>query len=161
MRKNYLLFIPLFFAVLAFAACGNTNKSTTENTAEGEATEVAATNAIAHLTKADFIAKVSDFESNPNEWTFKGNKPMLVDFYATWCPPCKQIAPILEELAKTYEGKIDFYKIDVDQEGELAQAYNIKSIPTLYFIPVEGEPEVILGAMSKEDFIVKLDGLLK
>lgn len=156
MKKLFLPLITLAFITLA-VGCGGKKTTTTEEVSE--TTEAKA--AIAHLTKEEYIAKVSDFVNHPDEWVFKGDKPMLVDFYATWCPPCKQIAPILEELAKEYEGKIDFYKIDVDQEGELAAAYNIRSIPTLFFIPKEGDPETVLGALSKEEFVVKLNELLQ
>ncbi|NMA73199.1 MAG: thioredoxin [Bacteroidales bacterium] len=158
MRKLFLPLIALAFIALTSIACGGKKAASTEE-ASNEPSEAKAE--IAHLTKDEYIAKVSDFVANPDKWVFKGDKPMLIDFYATWCPPCKQIAPILEELAKEYEGKIDFYKIDVDQEGELAQAYNIRSIPTLFFVPTEGDPETVLGALSKEAFVEKLDALLK
>ena len=158
MKKIFLPLITLAFIAVTVVACGG-KKTTAAEDVSTESSETKA--AIAHLTKDEYIAKVSDFAANPDQWVFKGDKPMLIDFYATWCPPCKQIAPILEELAKEYEGKIDFYKIDVDKEGELAKAYNIRSIPTLFFISTEGDPETVLGALSKEAFIEKLDELLK
>ena len=73
-----------------------------------------------HLTKEEFLNKVANYETNPNEWKFLGERPALIDFYATWCGPCKMLAPVLDELAEEYDGKIDIYKIDVDQEEELA-----------------------------------------
>ena len=73
-----------------------------------------------HLTKEEFLNKVANYEANPNEWKFLGERPALIDFYATWCGPCKMLAPVLDELAEEYDGKIDIYKIDVDQEEELA-----------------------------------------
>ena len=73
-----------------------------------------------HLTKEEFLNKVANYETNPNECKFLGERPALIDFYATWCGPCKMLAPVLDELAEEYDGKIDIYKIDVDQEEELA-----------------------------------------
>jgi thioredoxin len=78
--------------------------------------------------------------------------PCIIDFYADWCRPCREVAPILEELAKKYNGKIIFYKVNVDKERELARALGIQSIPTFFFIPVKGEPAVARGAIAKEDF---------
>ena len=106
---------------------------------------------IEHLTKESFKQKVFDYQ-NHEEYKFKGEHPVLVDFYATWCGPCKTIAPILEELQEEYKGKIDFYKVDSDTEYELATAFNIRSIPTLMFIPLTGQPQVASGAMSKAQF---------
>ena len=83
-----------------------------------------------HLTKADFLTKVANYETNPNEWKFLGERPALIDFYATWCGPCKMLAPVLDELAEEYEGKIDIYKIDVDAEEELAALFGIRSVPS-------------------------------
>ena len=97
---------------------------------------------IVHLTKAEFLKKVYNYEANPNDWKYEGDKPAIVDFYATWCGPCKALAPVLEELAKEYAGKVYIYKIDVDKEEELAGAFGIRSIPTLLWIPQSGKPTV-------------------
>ena len=105
-----------------------------------------------HLTKSEFIAKVYDFEKNPNEWVYKGNKPCIIDFYADWCKPCKMVAPILEELAQKYDGQLVIYKINTDEERELAQTFGIRSIPTILFCPVEGQPQMTQGALPKETF---------
>ena len=105
-----------------------------------------------HLMKAEFLAKVSNFEANPNEWKYLGDKPCIVDFYATWCGPCKTIAPILEELAGKYKGQIYIYEVDVDAEPELAGAFGIQSIPTLFFCPMKGDRQIMQGGMPKESF---------
>lgn len=105
-----------------------------------------------HLTKAEFITKVANFEANPSEWKYLGDKPCIIDFYATWCGPCKMVAPIMDELAKEYDGKISIYKVDVDAEPEIAAAYGIQSIPTIFFCPMNGNPQISMGAMPKESF---------
>ncbi|HIW66271.1 MAG TPA: thioredoxin [Candidatus Alistipes intestinipullorum] len=102
-----------------------------------------------HLTKADFLKKVVDYESNPKEWKYLGDKPALIDFYASWCGPCKALAPVLEELAAEYGDQIYIYKIDTEQEQELAAVFGIRSIPTLLFVPMEGKPQMAQGAMPK------------
>ena len=102
-----------------------------------------------HLTKSDFLKKVANYELNFNEWKFLGERPALIDFYASWCGPCKGLAPVLEELSEEYAGKIDIYKIDIDEEAELASIFNIRSVPTLLFAPMQGDPQIAQGALPK------------
>lgn len=104
------------------------------------------------LTASDFKKKIMDYESHPDEWVFAGSRPAIIDFYATWCGPCKMMASMVESLAGKYAGKIDFYKVDIDQEPELASVFGIRSIPTFLFIPLKGNPTMQMGAMQKEDF---------
>ena len=104
-----------------------------------------------HLTKAEFLQKVYDFETNPQTWKYEGDRPAIVDFYATWCRPCKALSPILEELAAEYGDRLVIYKVDVDQEKDLAAAFGIRSVPTLLFIPMDGEPSMSAGAPGKAD----------
>ena len=99
-----------------------------------------------------FKQKVMDYEKNPKTWEFKGDKPAIIDFYATWCGPCKATAPVLEEVASEYAGKIDVYKVDVDKQRELAALFGIRSIPSILFIPKNGEPTMQSGAMNKPQF---------
>ena len=113
-----------------------------------------------HLTKAEFLDKVVNYEANPNEWKYLGDKPAIVDFYASWCGPCKMVAPILDELAQEYDGKIYVYKIDTEKEQELAAAFGIRSIPTLLFIPLEGDPQMAVGAMPKATLKANIDRIL-
>lgn len=103
-----------------------------------------------NLTKETFLKKVFNFEEN-KEWKFEGERPALIDFYADWCGPCKSLAPVLELLSQEYEGKIDIYKIDTEAEQELAAAFGIRSIPSMLFCPVEGEPQMANGALPKAD----------
>jgi thioredoxin 1 len=113
-----------------------------------------------HLTRQTFIEKVFDFENN-EEWVFKGKKPAIIDFYADWCGPCKIVSPILEELDREYQGLIDFYKIDTDQEQELAAMFGIRSIPTILFIPVDDQPRIAVGAMPKDVYEKAIEDLFK
>ena len=103
------------------------------------------------LTKETFLAKVFNYEKN-KEWKFEGDKPAIIDFYADWCGPCKMVAPIMEELAREYDGKIDVYKINTDEQQELAGAFGIQSIPSILFIPVGEQPQMAAGALPKETF---------
>jgi len=103
------------------------------------------------LTMETFKQKVFDFEKNKS-WKYEGDKPAIVDFYADWCGPCKMVAPILEQLAKEYSGKLDIYKVDTDKEQELAGMFQIMSIPSILFIPKEGKPQMTQGALPKAGF---------
>ncbi len=100
------------------------------------------------MTKDIFKDKVMDYTES-QDWNFKGERPAVIDFYATWCGPCKMTAPVVEEAAEKYDGEIDFYKVDVDQEEELAALFGIRSIPTLLFIPVGGQPKMKVGAVGR------------
>jgi thioredoxin 1 len=112
------------------------------------------------LTLQKFKEKVVDFEKS-KEWEFKGKLPAIVDFYADWCGPCRMVSPILEELAQEYKGKVDIYKVDTQAQPELAAMFNIRSIPTLLFIPVGEKPQMAMGALSKEGFEQAIADVLK
>lgn len=130
------------FALLAFAA--GSQAQTNNKNAKNMKTIA--------LTKADFLTKVANYETNPTEWKYLGDKPALVDFYASWCGPCRMVAPILEELAGEYEGKIVVYKVNTEKEPDLAAAFGIRSIPSILFIPMSGKPQMLQGAMPKDAF---------
>lgn len=106
---------------------------------------------IVHLTKAEFLKKVMDYENNVNEWKYLGDKPAIIDFYADWCGPCKKLSPILEEIAAEYEGEVIIYKVNVDDERDIATAFGIRSLPTLFFVPKQGNPSVVEGFLPKEE----------
>jgi thioredoxin 1 len=104
------------------------------------------------LTKETFLSKVFNYEKN-TDWKYEGTKPCIIDFYADWCGPCKMVAPVLEELAKDFEGKLDVYKVDTEAEQELASVFGIRSIPSFLFVPSEGQPQMAMGALPKDTFI--------
>jgi thioredoxin 1 len=104
-----------------------------------------------HLTASDFKNKIFDYENN-KEWKYSGDLPAIVDFYADWCGPCKMVAPVLEDLSREYEGKIRIFKVNTDQEQELSSAFGIQSIPSILFIPLEGQPQMAMGALPKASF---------
>jgi thioredoxin 1 len=112
-----------------------------------------------HLTKATFLEKVFDYEKN-TEWTFSGELPCIIDFYADWCAPCRMVAPVLDELSKEYAGKINVYKIDTEAEQELAAVFGIRSIPSILFVPKDGKPQMAMGALPKESFVEAIDTVL-
>ena len=112
------------------------------------------------LTEADFLKKIVDYEKNPEEWIYLGDKPAIIDFYASWCGPCKMVAPVLEELAAEYDGQIYVYKVNTEQEQELAALFNIRSITSFLFIPMNDKPQMAMGAMPKSSFKEAIDGVL-
>ena len=106
-----------------------------------------------NLTKGGFLRKVANYMTSPYQWKFLGERPALIDFYAPWCGPCKSLSPVLDELAKEYAGKVDIYKVNVDEAPDIADAFNIRGIPTLLFIPMEGRYSVKAGNMPKEELV--------
>lgn len=139
---------------LLFAACetkAKTNDNQSKNDNKMKTIE---------LTKADFLTKVMDYEANPQEWKYLGDKPAIIDFYASWCGPCKMVAPILEELAEEYDGQIYIYKVNTEKEQELAAMFGIRSIPSILFIPMGEQPQMAMGAMPKSSFKEAIDKVL-
>ena len=106
---------------------------------------------VIHLTEEEFLNRVADYRYPHAEWKYLGNRPAIVDFYAGWCGPCRALGPILEEIASAYKGQLDVYKVDVDLCETVADAYDIRSIPTTFFIPMEGRPVKMVGAISKTE----------
>ena len=113
-----------------------------------------------HLTRETFIEKVFNYTEN-KDWKFEGDKPALIDFYADWCGPCKMLAPILEELSEEYGGKINIYKIDTEAEQELAAAFGTRSIPSMFFCPMDAEPQMANGALPKAELERVIADVLK
>lgn len=153
MRKlKNLLMISIALLLVSCTMSAKSEKNETENaTAQGE---------VIVLNKADFLIKVYNYEKNQTQWVYEGDKPCIVDFYADWCGPCKKIAPVLKELAAEYKNDIVVYKVNVDNEKELASAFGIQSIPTLLFVPKNGKPQLAQGALSKEEFVKQINDFL-
>ena len=114
-------------------------------------------NGMEHLTLDSFKEKVCDCGIGENgsnaEWKFKGDLPAVIDFYADWCGPCKMVGPVLEGLSKEYEGRINIYKVDTEAQQQLAAMFGIRSIPSILFIPLEGQPTMAAGALPKKEFV--------
>ena len=127
---------------------GKETKSTAEEMAvvdKGGNDQSEAAGKTVKLTKQDFLEKVMNYEKNQTEWVYEGDLPALIDFYADWCAPCRMAAPVLEELAEEYKGKIHIYKVDTQTERELASVFGIQSIPAFLFVPQEGRPTMSNG----------------
>ena len=112
------------------------------------------------LDKDAFINQVFDYENN-SEWNYKGDKPAIIDFYADWCGPCRKLSPLLEELQSDYNGKIQVYKVDTEKSRELAAAFGIQSLPTIVFVPLNKEPQAVLGFVPKEKLTQMVSNILK
>lgn len=162
-------------AVLAAFVVLGCNSQTTEKKSEQEAAvkpevkqeaeQVATAGEPEHLDKQKFLDQIMDYETNPQEWIYKGELPSLIDFYADWCAPCRITSPILDELAEEYAGQIKVYKIDVDDERELAAVFGVQSIPTFLFIPKDDNPVMSAGiaqtpAETKAMFKKQIDEIL-
>lgn len=114
---------------------------------------------VIQMDKAMFLKEVFNYEKS-KDWKYQGNKPAIIDLYADWCGPCRQVAPIMKELAKEYAGKIVIYKVNVDKQRELASLFNATSIPLFVFIPMKGEPQLMRGAASKDAYKKAIDSFL-
>jgi thioredoxin len=150
MKKYFFLLIiilPLIF-----------NECKADNPASPLKANVAG-NTVVQLTNETFKKMVFNYDIN-KEWKFEGDKPAIIDFYADWCPPCRQLSPLVEEIAKEYSGKIDVYKVDTDKETTLAQELGITNLPTLLFIPAKGKPQITMGAIPKDSLVKAINEIL-
>ena len=162
MKRIYLVLSAALIVQIAGCNGNNSKENTKETNAKNPTEEVLALNnnpvppdvkhSTTKLTKAQFIEKVWNYEKSPQEFVFLGDKPCLIDFYAEWCAPCKMTAPIMEELAVEYKGKINIYKIDIDKEKELASVFGIQSIPTFVIVPQVKQPQMLSGLRNKDFF---------
>ncbi len=160
MKKSITTLAALVLTI-SIISCGNSQASdkgteesgdgTEKNTDDKQNSDASEGGKSIHLTKAEFLKKVFDFEKNAEEWKFEGDIPCIVDFYADWCPPCKIAGPILDELAAEYEGKIHVYKVNTDKEKELAAAFGVTSIPTFMLCTNEGQPQIFAGIGETEE----------
>jgi thioredoxin 1 len=148
----YFLFLSIFF--LPFGSCQSQSAPKKNTGVSPEKSD------IEHLTAATFKQKVFDYSKN-KEWKFAGDKPCIIDFYATWCGPCKAMAPTVDQIAKQYKGKINVYKVDVDAQQELASVFGVSSIPSVLFCPSSAKPQMSEGLISKIDFDQRIKDILK
>lgn len=146
--------------VLLLVSCSMAAKSDSAKSTDPTEAAGAAQGEVVALNKAEFLAKVFNYEKNSDKWVYEGSKPCIIDFYADWCGPCKKVAPILKELAGTYKNDIIIYKVNVDEEKELASAFGIQSIPSILFVPLNGQPQMAQGALPKEEFVKQIDHFL-
>ena len=150
MKKSMVL--ALATLSLAMMSCAQANKKENNNKKqETIETKKVKKMKVIEMNEAMFSEKIVDYKKNGGKWDYRGDKPAIIDFYATWCGPCKATAPILEELAAEYEGQIDVYKVDVDKNEELSALFSIQSIPTLLFIPKNGQPTIAVGAQPRAE----------
>lgn len=157
MKKNAALFVVFLTVSSIFFL--NTSCQNKAGNVDSTASNVNTQGSVKQITTKEFQTKIFDFKTQ-KEWKFTGTRPCIVDFYAVWCGPCKRVAPIMEELAVKYKDKIDFYKVDVDNEKELAGTFGISSIPDVLLIPATGKPEMTSGAYSKEEYIAMIEKIL-
>ncbi|WP_029903227.1 thioredoxin [Prevotella sp. 10(H)] len=151
------ILLMLLVAGMAFTSCNAQTKNNKSNEINGKENKMKTI----HLNKTDFLKKVANYEANPGEFKYLGDKPALIDFYADWCGPCKAIAPVLEELAAEYDGEIYIYKINTEEEQELAALFGIRNIPSLLFVPMGGEqPQMAQGALPKPNLKEAIDKVL-
>jgi len=148
MKLYYL--IGFIIWSLTVGSCAHANNKTTHKTKNN--IEQKSDRKVVEMNAAMFKEKITDYTKNSGNWNYKGNRPVVIDFYATWCGPCRITAPIIDELAREYDGQIEFYKVDVDKNAELSSAFNIQSIPTFLFIPTTGQPQQSVGVMTKSQF---------
>ena len=148
-----LTFIFIFLATFSLSACNSNagNNTGAPENAEGQ---------VVKLTAESFQKLVWDYKKNPQEWVFLGDQPVIIDFYADWCRPCKMVAPIMDELSKEYKGKVRIYKINTDEQRELAGLFQIQSIPAMLFIPKNGKPQMSVGALQKPAYVEMINKVL-
>lgn len=146
--KRILASLIVLFALFT-VSCAQTQKE-----------EKKESGSVIQMDKQMFLDKVFDYTTGATEWKYLGEKPAVIDFYATWCGPCRMVAPILKDLVKEYGDSIVIYKVDTDKEKELSMAMGIQSLPTIVFIPKTGQPQVIVGAADKATFRRAIDEVL-
>jgi thioredoxin len=158
MKKAFLILV--IFSFIGATACSSDGDDKNTGTATDIQNETSIGN-VAHITTAQFRQYIWDYKTSPNNWIYKGDVPCIIDFYADWCRPCKTIAPVMEELAKEYKGRIRIYKVNTDEERELSALFNISSIPAILFVPGNEKPQMSLGAMPKSSFEQAINEILK
>jgi thioredoxin len=167
-RMKNTIFIGMILSVMLMTSCTSTNGKKNEGVTHGNELKEESSavmpgdndGKVITLTRDLFLKKVWDFEKNPDTWVYKGDKPCIIDFYADWCKPCRMVAPIMDELAQDYKGKVYVYKINTQVERELAQVFQVTSIPRVLFCPMQGKPQMSVGALPKPSFVQAINDVL-
>lgn len=152
-----ILFTAAVAAMFILGGAAASGQTTMKNMKDG-GKSLAPSEKPVSISEADYKTKIEDFTTE--EWKYLGEGPAVVDFYADWCGPCRRLAPVIDQLASEYKGKVTFYKVNVDNAKDLSKAYGIQSIPTLFFIPSSGKPEKIVGGRSKEELVKKIEEMI-
>lgn len=160
MKSMYKAILITFIGIMTIACQNTKNENNKHNTEQSNNLKENKKMGTIHLTRAEFLTKVANFEQNPQKWEYLGDKPCIIDFYADWCGPCKMVAPILEELANEYEDQIYIYKVNTEQEEQLSAEFGIRSIPTILFCPMGEEPQMAQGALPKDAFKKAIEEVL-
>ncbi|MCL2413372.1 MAG: thioredoxin domain-containing protein [Bacteroidales bacterium] len=147
--------ISLLLTVFLTACFGNPSHTSQNLIADATVEQGART-----ISEAEFRTLVMDFENNPEEWIFKGELPAIINFYASWCPPCRRMAPIYDALAREYAGRVDFYKVNVDHSRALARFFGAQSVPTLMFVRMTGLPAIQPGFMNRDQLVHAIENFL-
>lgn len=160
--KQAFIFVLMAVTAVAVSCSGGQGSGEARQKTESDNKQQVkkGSNMVTEMTTQMFKDRIMDYEQQQKEWIYKGQRPAVIDFYATWCGPCKATAPVVAALAEKYDGKVDFYKVDVDQQEELAAVFGIRSIPTLLFIPVKGNPQMQVGAMNQHQMEQAVSGIL-
>jgi thioredoxin 1 len=155
MMKKQLFKSMIILAIMIISCQSNSNESKNNQNINNMETK----GRVVHITTQQFKEKVFNYD-NSKTWKYEGELPAIIDFYADWCGPCKMVSPVLEQLAKEYDGKLVIYKVDTEKEKDLATAFGISSIPTLIFVPKNGQPQAAMGALPKETFVKAINDIL-
>lgn len=147
-------FVMILALSLFLFGCNNIKGNQEKNAnAIGKAINKPANVKPEELTYNGFLKNVWNFEKHPKKWVFEGKEPAVIDFYASWCVPCKELAPIMDEMAKKYNGKVKFYKVNIDKEQKLAAVFRVRSIPAVLFTPMKGKPMMQVGLLPHDTYV--------
>jgi len=150
MKKT--IFLSVIFSSLFFVTCKSENPT-------GKNSKIASGAEVIQLSTENFKKMIFNYDIN-KQWKYEGSKPAIIDFYADWCSPCKQLSPMVEEIARQYAGKIVVYKVNTDKEKILSQDIGISGLPTLLFIPMSGKPQSTVGLIPKETLLKAINEVL-
>lgn len=153
MYKKVLLLVCVLTVALS---CSSQTQNQQSETPASQSETQAPKQSVSYITTQQFQEKIFDYV-HEKDWKYLGDKPCVIDFYTTWCGPCKRLAPIMEELAEQYAGKVQFYKADTEKERELAYVFQIASIPQVLYVPVKGQPILLKGLYPKEEIVKIID----